>query len=130
MTSLRRHAHVGFSELAITGVGGRLPGANDETEFWHLLDQGQCAVRALPEGRWRPENHFHPRTSEPGFSYTFAGGYIEDPLGFDPVVFGISPREAAEMDPQQRLLLEAVWGALEDSGIPPSARRMKASRSS
>src|SRR5215471_963465 len=121
MTSLRRHAHVGFSELAITGVGGRLPGANDETEFWDLLDQGQCAVRALPEGRWRPEHHFHPRTSEPGFSYTFAGGYIEDPLGFDPVVFGISPREAAEMDPQQRLLLEAVWGALEDSGIPPSA---------
>jgi acyl transferase domain-containing protein len=40
MTSLRRQPHVGFSELAITGVGGRLPGANDETEFWHLLDQG------------------------------------------------------------------------------------------
>jgi phthiocerol/phenolphthiocerol synthesis type-I polyketide synthase C len=121
MTSLRRHAHAGFSKLAITGVGCRLPGANNEAEFWHLLDEGRCTVGALPEGRWRSERYFHPRTSEPGFSYSFAGGYIEDPLGFDPVVFGISPREAAEMDPQQRLLLEAVWSALEDSGIPPSA---------
>ncbi|MBV8133383.1 MAG: type I polyketide synthase, partial [Alphaproteobacteria bacterium] len=107
--------------MAITGVGGRLPGANNETEFWHLLDEGRCTVGPLPEGRWRPEHYSHPRTGEPGFSYTFTGGYIEDPLGFDPVVFGISPREAAEMDPQQRVLLEAVWGALEDSGISPSA---------
>jgi phthiocerol/phenolphthiocerol synthesis type-I polyketide synthase C len=121
MISLHRHAHAGFSQVAITGVSCRLPGANSETEFWHLLDEGRCTVGPLPEGRWRPERYFHPRTTEPGFSYTFAGGYIEDPLGFDPVVFGISPREAAEMDPQQRLLLEAVWGALEDSGIPPSA---------
>jgi acyl transferase domain-containing protein/NADPH:quinone reductase-like Zn-dependent oxidoreductase/acyl carrier protein len=75
----------------------------------------------LPEGRWRPERYLHPRKSEPGFSYSFSGGYIDDPLGFDPIVFGISPREAAEMDPQQRLLLEVVWSALEDSGIPPSA---------
>src|SRR5271170_3049274 len=121
MTSLRRHAHAGFSQLAITGVGCRLPGANNEAEFWRVLDEGRCAVGPLPEGRWPPERFFHPRTSEPGFSYTFAGGYIEEPLGFDPIVFGISPREAAEMDPQQRLLLEVVWGALENSGLPPSA---------
>jgi len=121
MTSLLRHVHAGLSQLAITGAACRLPGANNEAEFWHLLDEGRCTVGALPEGRWRPERYFHPRTSEPGLSYSFAGGYIEDPLGFDPVVFGISPREAAAMDPQQRLLLEAVWGALEDAGIPPSA---------
>ena len=86
-----------------------------------MLDEGRCAVSALPAGRWRAERYQHPRKSEPGFSYTFDGGYIADPLGFDPIVFGISPREAAEMDPQQRLLLETVWGALEDAGIPPSA---------
>jgi acyl transferase domain-containing protein/NADPH:quinone reductase-like Zn-dependent oxidoreductase/acyl carrier protein len=78
-------------------------------------------VGTLPDHRWRAERYYHPRKSEPGFSYTFAGGYIEAPLGFDPIVFGISPREAAEMDPQQRLLLESVWTALEDAGIAPSA---------
>ena len=110
-----------MSRVAVVGAACRLPGARDEAEFWRLLDEGRCAVGVLPEGRWRPERHLHPRHSEPGFSYTFAGGYIDDPLGFDPIVFGISPREAAEMDPQQRLLLEVVWSALEDGGIPPSA---------
>lgn len=110
-----------MSQVAIVGVACRLPGAPDEGEFWRLLDEGRCAVGGLPEGRWRPERYLHPRKSEPGFSYSFSGGYIDDPLGFDPIVFGISPREAAEMDPQQRLLLEVVWSALEDSGMPPSA---------
>ena len=110
-----------MSPVAVVGAACRLPGAANESEFWQLLEEGRCSVGALPEGRWRPERYLHPRMSEPGFSYSFSGGYIDDPLGFDPIVFGISPREAAEMDPQQRLLLEVVWGALENSGIPPSA---------
>ena len=110
-----------MSPTAVIGAACRLPGAPDEDAFWRLLDEGRCAVGSLPDGRWRPERYLHPRTSEPGFSYSFSGGYIDDPLGFDPMVFGISPREAAEMDPQQRLLLEVVWGALENSGLPPSA---------
>src|SRR5665213_2523212 len=117
MSSSADHARVGFSQVAIVGMACRLPGASNEGEFWRLLEAGRCAVGALPEGRWRPERYFHPRMAEPGFSYCFSGGYIADPLGFDPTVFRISPREAAEMDPQQRLLLEVVWGALEDCGL-------------
>ncbi len=105
--------------VAIVGAACRLPGASDEDAFWHLLDSGQCAVGDVPAGRWSAARYLHPRRSEPGYSYSFQGGYIEGALAFDPGVFGISPREAAEMDPQQRLLLEAVWGALEDAGIPP-----------
>ncbi len=121
MPSSTSHPQIADSRVAITGVAARLPGANNEEEFWRMLEEGRCAVGPLPEGRWRPERYYHPRAREPGFSYSFAGGYIDDPFGFDPTVFGISPREAAEMDPQQRLLLEVVCGALEDSGIPPQA---------
>jgi phthiocerol/phenolphthiocerol synthesis type-I polyketide synthase C len=121
MTLIRRPSKVGFSQLAIAGLACRLPGAPDTEAFWRLLDEGRCAVRALPEGRWQAERFYHPRREEPGFSYAFDGGYIDNPLDFDPSVFGISPREAAEMDPQQRLLLEVVWEALEDAGLPPSA---------
>ncbi len=105
--------------VAIVGAACRLPGAADEDAFWHLLDTGCCAVGDVPSGRWSTARYLHPRRSEPGFSYSFQGGYIEGVLAFDPAVFGISPREAAEMDPQQRLLLEAVWSALENAGIPP-----------
>ena len=118
---MNSQTHVQASSAAIVGAACRLPGASDERAFWSLLSGGQCAVSPAPQGRWNTARYLHPRRSEPGFSYSFAGGYIADPLGFDPGVFGISPREAAEMDPQQRLLLEAVWGALEDAGIAPSA---------
>ena len=110
-----------MSQAAILGAACRLPGAPDAEAFWRLLTEGRCAVGALPAGRWDAARYFHPRAAEPGFSYSFDGGYIDTPLAFDPAVFGISPREAAEMDPQQRLLLEVVWSALEDCGIPPSS---------
>jgi len=112
---------VDFSRVAITGIAARLPGARTEQEFWQMLVDGRCAVGTLPAGRWAADRYFHPRTSEPGYSYSFFGGYLDNPWDFDPSVFGISPREAAEMDPQQRLLLEVVWSALDDSGIPPSS---------
>ena len=121
MSSLNGRTRVEASSVAVVGAACNIPGAPNEMAFWQMLDEGRCAVGALPDNRWNAERYYHPRKSEPGFSYSFDGGYIADPLGFDPIVFGISPREAAEMDPQQRLLLEAVWGALEDSGIPPSA---------
>jgi acyl transferase domain-containing protein/NADPH:quinone reductase-like Zn-dependent oxidoreductase/acyl carrier protein len=114
-------AEAEFSGVAIVGAACRLPGARDEAAFWQLLEAGRCAVGELPQDRWSAQKYFHPRKSEPGFSYSFSGGYIDDPLHFDPGVFGISPREAAEMDPQQRLLLEIVWEALEDAGIPPGS---------
>ena len=105
--------------VAIVGAACRLPGAEDEDAFWQMLQSGGCAVGDVLAGRWSSARYLHPRRSEPGFSYSFQGGYIEGALAFDPAVFGISPREAAEMDPQQRLLLEAVWSALENAGIPP-----------
>jgi len=120
MSSLNHRTRVEALNVAVVGAACRLPGAYGEAEFWRLLDEGRCAIGALPNDRWQAGRYFHPRKSEPGFSYSFAGGYIADPLSFDPLVFGISPREAAEMDPQQRLLLEVVWAALEDAGIPPS----------
>ena len=95
MSPSKSDEQVRMSPVAVVGAACRLPGAANEAEFWRLLDEGRCSVGALPEGRWRPERYLHPRMSEPGFSYSFSGGYIDDPLGFDPIVFGISPREAA-----------------------------------
>ena len=117
---LDSQARLDHSRVAIVGAACRLPGAPDEAAFWRLIDGGACAVADVPAGRWSTARYLHPRRDEPGFSTSFAGGYMADPMGFDPGVFSISPREAAEMDPQQRLLLEAVWSALEDGGIAPS----------
>lgn len=106
--------------IEITGFAVRAPGARNKSEFWDVLQKEVCTVSEIPEDRWSKFHYFHPRQKEPGKSYTFAAGVIDDVWGFDPTVFGISPREAEQMDPQQRLLLETTWEAIEDSAIAPS----------
>lgn len=107
--------------VAIIGAACRLPGADSLEAFWEMLCEGRNSVRARPENRWSVERFFRPGEPTPGFAYTFAGGYLDDPLAFDPAPFGISPREAQQMDPQQRLMLEVVWRAFEDAGITPAS---------
>ncbi|MDS4016557.1 MAG: type I polyketide synthase [Candidatus Accumulibacter sp.] len=108
-----------LDEAAVIGVSCQLPGANSVNAYWSLLREGRNCVRQRPTGRWSIERFLRAGDPEPGFAYTFAGGYLDDPFAFDPTPFGISPRESQQMDPQQRLLLEMTWHALEDAGIPP-----------
>jgi phthiocerol/phenolphthiocerol synthesis type-I polyketide synthase C len=105
---------------AIIGASCILPGANSLESLWQLLLEGRNVVSDRPRGRWNVERFLRPGDPAPGFSYSFAGGYLDDAFGFDPTPFNISPREAQQMDPQQRLLLTAAWRAFEDAGLPPS----------
>ena len=109
------------SEIALVGAACKLPGAPSIDALWSLLSSGRNVIRPRPEGRWSVDRFLRAGEPEPGFAYTFAGGYIAAPFSFDPAPFGLSPREAQQMDPQQRLLLETTWRALEDARIPPSS---------
>jgi phthiocerol/phenolphthiocerol synthesis type-I polyketide synthase C len=111
--------------IAIVGASCRFPGADGLEAFWHLLVTGGDAVSTIDAGRWSTRFFYHPDRNQPGKSYTWSAGLIEDVDQFEPAFFGISPREAVQMDPQQRLLLELVWHAIEDAGIP--ARRLAGS---
>jgi len=110
-----------LSDTAIIGMACRLPGADSVEAFWNLLLDERNSVSARPHGRWNVERFLRTGKPSPGFSYSFAGGYLDAPFAFDPAPFGISPRESQQMDPQQRLLLETTWKALEDAGVPPSS---------
>jgi phthiocerol/phenolphthiocerol synthesis type-I polyketide synthase C len=114
----------GADRIAICGMACRFPGgANSPEEFWELLHAKANAVSTIPDHRWT-KDHFHspfnPNRHEPGKSYVWAAGIIDDFDRFDAAFFGISPREAEQMDPQQRLLLELAWEACENGGLPPS----------
>ncbi|NIF70268.1 polyketide synthase [Burkholderia sp. Ap-962] len=107
-------------KIAIVGIACRFPGGvNNPEALWRLLRDERDAVTQIPAGRFGTEFHQHPSKREPGKSYTFAAGVLDDIAGFDAAFFGISPREAAQMDPQQRLLLELAWEAFEDAGLRP-----------
>ncbi|TCW78931.1 beta-ketoacyl synthase [Burkholderia sp. SRS-46] len=111
-------------EIAIIGMACRFPGGVEGVDdFWRLLLDERDAVTEVPVSRFGTDFYQHPSKREPGKSYTFAAGVLDDVAGFDAAFFGISPREATQMDPQQRLLLELAWEAFEDAGVRPTDMR-------
>jgi acyl transferase domain-containing protein/NADPH:quinone reductase-like Zn-dependent oxidoreductase/acyl carrier protein len=111
-------------KIAIIGIACRFPGGVEgPDDFWQLLRDERDAVTSIPTERFGTAFHQHPARREPGKTYTFAAGVLNDVAGFDASFFGISPREATQMDPQQRLLLELAWEAFEDAGMQPAAMR-------
>ena len=96
----------------------RLPGKiHSPEDYWDVLTEGKDVVTEINSERWATDFYSHPNKNEPGKTYTFAAGVLDNIDGFDAGFFGISPREADQMDPQQRLLLELSWEAIEDSGV-------------
>ncbi|MBA3774812.1 MAG: polyketide synthase dehydratase domain-containing protein, partial [Ramlibacter sp.] len=91
--------------VAIIGISGRFPMAQDADALWSNLAQGRDCIGEIPDSRWGW-----------GAIPTKWGGVIDGIDEFDPLFFNISPREALLMDPQQRLLMTYVWKAIEDAG--------------
>ena len=102
--------------IAIVGLSGRYPMADDLDQLWANLRAGRDCVTEVPADRWDHSRYFDADTDRPGTSYSRWGGFLDDIDRFDPRFFAIAPREARLMDPQERLFLEAAWHAVEDAG--------------
>ena len=101
-------------DIAIIGMSGQFPEAEDIHQFWDNLSQARNSVREIT--RWKLDRFYDPDPGTPNKSYGKWGGMIDDIHLFDPAFFNISPKEAELMDPQQRLFLQETWKALEDAG--------------
>lgn len=102
-------------EIAIVGLSGRYPGANDLQTFWRNLSDGRDCIVEVPASRWDHRRFFHPDRSHKGTAYSQWGGFMDDIDLFDARFFNISAREAEVMDPQERLFLQTAWECLEDA---------------
>jgi polyketide synthase PksN len=106
----------GLKDIAVVGLGGRYPQAENLQEFWKNLQNGRDCISEIPEERWDHQLYFDPDKNKSGKSYSKWGGFIADLDKFDPLFFSISPKEASLIDPQERLFLETVWETIEDAG--------------
>lgn len=111
--------------IAIVGLAGRYPEADDVATFWRNLAAGRNSVREIPQDRWPLDGFFDAaeNAGRKGKSYCKWGGFLDEVSRFDADFFGIAPREAVTMDPQERLFLECAWQALEDAGLALYANR-------
>ncbi len=110
--------------VAIVGMACRLPGAEDLSAYWRLLEAGENTVT---DGR-QDGGPWEGVLGDPAATDAIyrKGSYIEGLDRFDPQFFRIAPKEAWSIDPLQRMLLETSWQAVEDAAIDPE--RLKASR--
>ncbi|HEV2779527.1 MAG TPA: SDR family NAD(P)-dependent oxidoreductase [Actinophytocola sp.] len=108
-------------KIAIIGMAGRFPGANDIAQFWRNLAGGVESVATFSAEELLaagvPEEQVHAP------NYVPRRPVLDDVRGFDAAFFGYSPREAEITDPQHRLFLECCWEALEDGGYGTGAGR-------
>ncbi|MEA5576034.1 SDR family NAD(P)-dependent oxidoreductase [Anabaena sp. UHCC 0451] len=104
------------TDIAVIGMSGRFPGADNLSEFWENLQQGIDSITEVPSSRWDVDKYYDADPQKPNCSYSKWGGFLRDVDKFDPLFFNISPVEAEVMDPQQRLFLESCWHTLEDAG--------------
>ncbi|MCX7293775.1 SDR family NAD(P)-dependent oxidoreductase, partial [Janthinobacterium sp.] len=102
--------------VAIIGLSGRFPQADDLEQLWDNLRQGRDCVTEVPADRWDMAAFYDPQKGRAGKSYAKWGGFIDGIDEFDALFFHISPREAQALDPQARLFLQTVWSLFEGSG--------------
>jgi acyl transferase domain-containing protein/thioesterase domain-containing protein len=104
-------------ELAIIGLSGRYPGADDLETFWRKLADGEDLITEVPPGRWNHERYFDEQRDRLDKTYCKWGGFLNGVEDFDPLFFNLSPREAAIINPNERLFLETCWNLLEGAGM-------------
>jgi acyl transferase domain-containing protein/acyl carrier protein len=104
-------------EIAIIGMSGRFPGANNIDEFWRNLVNGVESITMFTAEELEAAGIDSATARHP--NYVRAGGVLDGVELFDASFFGFTPREAAIMDPQHRHYLECSWEAMENSGYDP-----------
>ena len=105
-------------EVAIVGMAGRFPGADDIAAFWRNLRNGVEAISFFTHEELIEAGEDPAVLDHPGF--VAAGGFLRGADELDAPLFGLSPRDAEVMDPQHRVLLECAWAALEHAGYDPA----------
>lgn len=104
-------------DIAIIGLAGRYPEAEDISQYWDNLKNGKDCITEIPQERWNYKVHTDiQRPANEGKVSGKWGGFIHGVDRFDALFFNISPREAERIDPQERLFLENVYAAIEDAG--------------
>jgi phthiocerol/phenolphthiocerol synthesis type-I polyketide synthase E len=104
--------------IAIIGMAGRFPDANNIEEFWQNTQSGTESIQFFSDQELLDSGISQEQLDNP--NYIKAKGALNNVDQFDAEFFAMSAREAEITDPQQRLLLECAWQAMEHAGYAPT----------
>ncbi|MDZ8110303.1 MAG: SDR family NAD(P)-dependent oxidoreductase [Nostoc sp. DedQUE12a] len=110
-------------EIAIIGITGRFPGANNVEKFWENLRDGVESISRFTDEELLAAGV--EATVLNDANYVKVGSIIDGIELFDAAFFGYTPREAEITDPQHRMFLESAWEALESAGYDSESYKGK-----
>ena len=90
-------------DVAIIGMAGRFPGADDLDAFWANLRDGVESISFFGDDELRAAGVSEAELAHP--DYVKAIGRLRDVEHFDAGFFGYAPREAEVLEPGHRLFL-------------------------
>ena len=108
---------IAASDIAVIGMSGQFPMADDCATLWRNLASGVDAVAELPASYLDPALYSAVRSK--ARSSCKWGGTLNKRDRFDPLFFNLSPADAQAMNPHQRLVLQECWRSIEDAGYNP-----------
>lgn len=103
------------TDIAVIGIAGEFPCAEDLDEFWDNLTSGRNCITDIPPERTELKKY------AAGSGAVWKGGFIKDINKFDYKFFGIAPKDAKKLDPQERKFMETAWHTFEDAGYTREA---------
>ena len=103
--------------VAIIGMAGRFPGAQNLDEFWRNLSEGVESIATFADSELQERNEDPALLHDS--RYVKRKAILEGVELFDAAFFGYTPREAELSDPQQRFFLQCAYEALEAAGYDP-----------
>ncbi|MCY9410519.1 SDR family NAD(P)-dependent oxidoreductase, partial [Bacillus inaquosorum] len=68
----------GTEEIAIIGISGRYPQADNIYELWENLRDGRDCITEIPEDRWDHSHYYDEDKDKPGKTYSKWGGFMKD----------------------------------------------------
>lgn len=101
-------------DIAIIGMAGKFPGADNKDELWENLLNGIQAISKVTREDLKASG-IDPSVMDDA-AYVPVCYPLNDYDKFDAGFFGYTPKEAELLDPQQRFFLERAWEVLEDGG--------------
>ena len=104
--------------IAVVGMAGKFPGANDLSAFWSNLRRGKESIVTLSDQELRDNGVSEKTLANP--AYVRRAPLLDGIDEFDADFFGFPPLAAQVLDPQHRLFLQCAWHALEDAGCDPA----------
>ncbi len=113
-----KRKRVGFEPMAIIGMGGLFPGAENLEQFWQKLLEGYDRTETVPKSRYAIENYYSPGSTRKDKSYTNLGCFL-DALPLPDASMKIPPAAWQAIDPSHVLCLKSADEALRDAKYAP-----------